>query len=141
MSATIRVVGYGVRVVKHLTFEAIEHIQAASKVLYFPTIMSEMQWLLERLQVGQHEDLSPLYFDGGRDVENYERVVTKVVSDARLYGDVAFLLPGHPRIGVTPLSWLEGNHQYSDIEVKVSEGVSSFDTMINDLKRDPLEHG
>jgi uncharacterized protein YabN with tetrapyrrole methylase and pyrophosphatase domain len=87
------------------------------------------------------EDLTPYYVDGDVDNRNYERIVGRVVEAAHEHGDVALLMAGHPRVGVTLVSLLERRAAEGEILVTVLEGVSSFDAMLNELRRDPLEHG
>lgn len=137
----IRVIGAGVQLVKHLTLDALSHLTQVKKVLFFPSIAGETERLLTKLGVTLYEDLSILYHDGDEDVNNYERIVMRVAFEARRLGDVALLLPGHPRLGVTTLTWFETKPQFSDFEILVVAGISCFDTLINDLKRDPLTQG
>jgi hypothetical protein len=137
----VRVCGVGIRAAQHITVETINHIKAARHVLYFPTAPGELEWLFKRLGQDSIESIASLYVDGDIDTVNYERIVTRVLEAAREKEDVAFVMSGHPRVGVTTLAWLESRMGTHGADVVVSEAVSSFDAMMNDLKRDPLEHG
>lgn len=133
----IRFAGYGIRGFAQLTLEAIEEIRASKKVLY----LGQKDHYFDQLNIADSESLSSLYKNGSNDLENYNRILDKILKDAESYGDVCVLYPGHPRVGVTVLQWLEKLKVKGEIELRVIPGISSFDTMMNDLSRDPLEKG
>lgn len=138
---TIYVIGGGVCLANHLTLEAVATLARARKVLFFPSVKGETEATLEAMGQRSFEDLTPLYVEGARDYDNYNRVAAKVVAEARVGGDVVLLLPGHPRVGVSTVKILEKKAVAAGFRVKTLVGVSSFDTMINDLEVDPLEEG
>lgn len=51
------------------------------------------------------------------------------------------LVPGNPRLGVSWIDDLEKSKHDGLIQLRIVDGISSFDTMITDLGRDPLEKG
>jgi hypothetical protein len=136
--STIWIVGSGIRGTIQLTLEAIERLRAVEEVLFFPSGDLDADWLACVARVSCATDLSSDYLDGAVDTDNYARIVDRVVAAARSRGEVALLMPGHPRVGVTLTNLLEDESALPDIRVRAIEGVSSFDTMLNDLRRDPL---
>jgi len=137
----LSIVGLGIRGTQQLSLEGVKSIQAAKKVCYLPATPRELEATLKDLGVHGAEDLISLYQDGDQDNTNYERIFSKVVKDCQDFGHVALLVPGHPRVGVTLVQWFETRQEALGLELDVLPGISSFATMINDLKRDPLERG
>jgi uncharacterized protein YabN with tetrapyrrole methylase and pyrophosphatase domain len=133
----IRVVGAGIRGIAQLTLEALAALRQAPKVL----VLGVDADALASVGLPDAESLSSLYREGARDEDNYQRIRRRVYAAARQYGEVALLVSGHPRVGVTFLQWLEQDRKTRPFALEVIEGISSFDTMINDLRRDPLERG
>ncbi|WP_206918487.1 SAM-dependent methyltransferase [Alicyclobacillus suci] len=137
----VYVIGAGIRGRKHLTLEAISFLKQASLVLFFPCETISKDWLENNLGVACAESLHALYQDGARDEDNYTRIVNRILESANEVSTVAVLMPGHPRVGVTWIADLEIAKYNGNIQLRVVDGISSVDTMISDLKRDPLEHG
>lgn len=137
----IRVIGFGVKGYSQITLEAINHLRSSKKVLYFPNSTDNAELFFSHFNIVTFESLSYLYIDGAKDIENYQRVISKLLDEVRTLEDIALLMPGHPRLGVTILRWLEKKVMDTDIKIETIPGISSFDTMVNDLKVDPLEQG
>lgn len=135
----LRVIGTGIKGINHLTMESISHFQTCKKtLLYFP-----QQELIAYFRENNlfNEDITYLYKHGGVDKNNYEEIVNRVLSEVADYHDVSFCLPGHPGFGVSLLKTLKTRCKEQAINLSVSIGVSSFDTMVDDLSLDPIEHG
>ncbi|MED4935970.1 MULTISPECIES: SAM-dependent methyltransferase [Heyndrickxia] len=137
----ITIIGAGVRGRKQLTLESIKIIRESSYVLYFPIEDKLHDWLTNSIGVKNAESLSDLYKNGAQDLENYKRIVSKIIEVSSKFKDVAVLVPGHPYIGVSWIKSLNKMAMENLIHLNVIEGISSFDTMISDLKIDPLDHG
>jgi uncharacterized protein YabN with tetrapyrrole methylase and pyrophosphatase domain len=137
----VYIIGAGIRGRRQLTLEALAHLQRAGAVLFFPQAGITEAWLTQVLGVPEAVDLTPYYSDGGRDRDNYSLIADVVANAARRVGTVCMLMPGHPRFGMTMTTMLDGDPRFADIAVRTVEGVSSFDTMLCDLRRDPLTHG
>lgn len=137
----ITVVGGGIRGATQLSLEGASALKTARQVYFLTGSAQEVQSTLTQLGISGAHDLLSLYVDGAADKANYQTIFNRLVSDCRQYGHIAFLVPGHPRIGVSVVQMLEKQHEALGIELEVLPGISSFATMINDLKRDPLERG
>jgi hypothetical protein len=138
MLPVVRIVGAGVRGPKGVTLEAIVHLRLAKKVLFFPSAGITSEWLLQSLGVLRVEDLSATYQDGGVDVENYARIVSRVTTAAHRLRDVAYLCSGNPWLGSTVVGRLNQIAVAGQIRLRRCDGVSSLDAMMADLGRDPL---
>lgn len=137
----VNVVGLGVRGRKQITLESLNIIRNSSFVLYFPIEHKLHNWLIEYLDVKNLESLESLYRHGDIDIENYMRITDKIINISKEFGDVTVLLPGHPYVGVTWIKMLNKLASDEVIRLNIFDGISSFDTMITDLKIDPLDHG
>jgi uncharacterized protein YabN with tetrapyrrole methylase and pyrophosphatase domain len=87
------------------------------------------------------EDLGLLYLEGATDDDNYARIYRRLLRAAADYGDIAVLVPGHPRVGVTFATWLSADAQNGSIRLQTTPGVSSLDGMLVATNRDALERG
>ena len=137
----LAIIGLGICGTQQLSLEGKARLLQARKVGCLPTIPLTLHESLGNFGLPPIEDFGAFYRDGDVDEVNYQRLFDKVVADCRKYGDVALLVPGHPRIGVTLVQWLELRKQELQLKLEVFPGISSFDTMINDLSHDPLERG
>ncbi|MCC5661376.1 hypothetical protein LC608_31370 [Nostoc sp. XA010] len=137
----LAVIGLGICGTQQLSLEGRNRLLQSKKIGCLPIVPSTLCESLGELGIPPIEDLGTLYQDGDVDEVNYQRLFDKVIADCCKYENVALLVPGHPRIGVTLVQWLEARKQELQIELEVFPGISSFDTMINDLSRDPLERG
>ena len=135
----LRVVGSGVKGAHHLTDEAKLNLDASKKVLYLGSIEGFDE--LAKSRNWHAEDISSLYVNGSLDQSNYENILNKVTSDLESYEDVCLVLLGHPRLGVTIVQELQARNENSLFQLNVLPGISSFDTIINDIGYDPLEEG
>jgi hypothetical protein len=132
------IVGTGIKRPQQLTLEGVTAIKNAKRVLHITATEQAIEALLDRLGAANRRSLEELYRVGTLDQDNYERLTREVVQEVEQWGDVALLLYGHPRLGVSVTRMLEDKLPGN---VLVLPATSSFDTMINDLHRDPLERG
>ncbi|MEU3312974.1 SAM-dependent methyltransferase [Streptomyces sp. NPDC006662] len=138
--AVVRLVGAGIFPQRDLSIGGREALMNASKVLYvnFP---GAREWLRE-LGLAHVEDIAGRYKDGAQDRANYTSMLDAVVSAAREFGDVTYLMQGHPNLGVTLTQEIfRLADDEDDLRVEVIPGISSLDTMMLDLRMDMLERG
>lgn len=137
----ITVLGLGIKSVHHLTLESVLLLRSAKKVLAYcgPSVISE----LEAIGVANIEGIKELCDEstGESGEEKYAPIYMKILEVAQTIDDIVVLIPGHPRVGVTLLNWLDARAAENTFSLDVLPGISSFDTMLVDLKRDPLERG
>lgn len=134
----INIVGCGVNVLDHLTLNAITVLGHSELVLALVT-NAEIEILSKYcLNI---INITPLYKDGDKDTENYYRIYKNTLSHLNHFNNISLLVPGHPRLGVTLTQLFEIQSEKNNYTINVIPGISSFDTMLNDLKIDPLERG
>ena len=138
---TVYAVGAGVRGIKQLTLESISILSKVDKVLFFPFETITSDWLHDKLKLKNVESLANLYVDGDTDWNNYDRVTKHIIENAANYQEIAVLMPGHPRLGVSWIKKLNNIKNKYKIDLVCIEGISSFDTMFNDMSKDPLDQG
>lgn len=134
----LHIIGTGIKRPLQLTLEGLHALQRADKVLHLTGTTEPMEALFRELGVRQPVALDSLYEHGAVDGVNYERLADAVVAQVQTCESVALLIYGHPRVGVSLTSMLEAR---LGSLVSVIPAPSSFDTMINDLRRDPLHRG
>lgn len=133
------IAGLGIKDLKQMTLEAYKEILSAEEVLYLGCEPREHIPEISSWNVKSVRSILELYVDGDVDDNNYTRLQREVSKAAQRNYKTVLLVPGHPLIGVTLVQRLL-KHPY-EFKVRVLPGISSFDTMINDLQRDPLEKG
>ncbi|KTC98353.1 methylase, partial [Legionella feeleii] len=85
--------------------------------------------------------IKTLYVDGDKDIDNYYRIYRKTISYLKDFKNISLLVAGHPRFGVTLTQLFEIQASKENYILNVNPGISSLDTMLIDLKIDPLERG
>ena len=133
------VAGLGIKDLLQMTIEARQALLEADQVLYLGTEPERHLPQLEGWGIKNIRSILELYVNGDVDDQNYQRLYQETLRTAQAHARTVLIVPGHPRIGVTLVQRLVKNPQ--DLDVQVLPGISSFDTMINDLARDPLEKG
>lgn len=137
----IKFVGCGVLGCRQMTLEGLEAISTANKLLYFQLTDDEIKHLSRFVTLPPCESIDDAYHDQGIDQENYERLRRRVMEAAATYADVAILIQGHPLVGVSLIKMIQQEQQNHNFELKIIAGISSFDTMMIDVLKDPLERG
>lgn len=135
----LTVAGLGIKDLLQMTIEAQQALRKADEVLYLGTEPAHHLPQMKMWGVKNIRSILELYTDGEIDDCNYQRLYDETICAAQKNQKTVLVVPGHPRIGVTLVQRLVKNSQ--DFDLKILPGVSSFDTMINDLALDPLEKG
>lgn len=137
----ITVAGLGIRETKQLTLETLQVLRESKRVLVLPITGGASLLELQALIGKEINNIQSLYQEGAIDTDNYQNIIDATLKAGRDFGEVTLLVPGHPRIGVTLVNWLEVLKTSIGFELKVLPAISSFCTIINDLRFDPLERG
>lgn len=135
----ISVIGSGMTGISQITKDGFDVINNSKIVLWIGSIFGLNDYLIQRNT--NCEDLSHLYEDGGVDLDNYTRIIDRLMTHLNIYEDICLVVPGHPRVGVTIVQLLQQRSKNDGFEFRCYPGISSFDAMINDLGIDPLEEG
>lgn len=137
----LSIVGRGIRPLEHLTLAGVRALKSAEVVFGIEPDVESWAVLAEEFDLPRIERLDFLYKDGHTDLENYQSFFSFIKDIIGMYEHVALVVAGHPRLGVSVSQWLSSPEITSEVELKFIEGISSFDTMFNDLRLDPLERG
>lgn len=136
----LTIVGRGVDPAKHLTLDAIRALRSADRILGIEPEHETWLQLRAEFDLPEIESVASLYQDKANDFDNYRRFIDYALELTRRHSNVALLVAGHPRLGVTFLQLLS-RMAPADVDVRVIEGISSFDVMMNLLAIDALERG
>jgi hypothetical protein len=135
----LRVIGAGMLGVAHLTSEGREALQKSGRVFWIGSVPGLAALLQAQGVPG--ESLASLYLNGAADVDNYARIKQRLLASLAQGEDVALVVPGHPRVGVSIVQELQAAADDGAIRLECHPGISSFDAMLNDIRMDPLEEG
>jgi uncharacterized protein YabN with tetrapyrrole methylase and pyrophosphatase domain len=137
----LSLIGRGLRPWEHLTLAGLRALKQADVVLGIEPDHGAWQALTQEFSIPAVKPIDFLYRDGASDEANYRAFERFILDVCDHYEHVAFVVAGHPRLGVSIARWLSEKSLPEHIELEVIEGISSFDTMFNDLATDPLEKG
>ncbi len=134
------IAGLGLQTVTQITREVEEVIRLSREVLFLDTGVAT-RVLLETLC----PRLTPLYEQSYSEerprIDAYEHVAARVVDAALDHPPVTFAIHGHPLIAAhPPFLILELAHAL-ELQVTVLPGISAIDTILADLRLDPVVHG
>lgn len=135
---TINFIGLGVKTIRQLTLEALDVLNKSNLILYLGTNPKSDISEISKITGREVQNIFSLYKSGDVDTINYKRLFDAVLSAVNVKKEISVVVHGHPRVGVSLVQMLE---RLTSIQVNVLAGISSFDAMINDLKRDPIEKG
>lgn len=138
--AKINIIGRGIDPAKHLTLSAIKLLQKSDKIIGIEYEKGFWNELRNEFNIPEIEDISHLYSTDDVDINNYFRFIDLVLDYSLTFSNLALLIPGHPRLGVTFIELLK-EQAPKTTEFEIIEGISSFDVMISGLNLDPLEQG
>ncbi|MHB1221973.1 MAG: SAM-dependent methyltransferase [Gammaproteobacteria bacterium] len=136
---TLRIIGSGMRGIHHLTQESIKNLMQAKKILWLGATEGLKEFIIQNNLNG--EDITYFYENGALDSDNYLRIKNRVLEELDNLADVALVVLGHPRLGVSIVQEFQQDANSGSFNLNVLPGISSFDTMINDLNIDPIEEG
>lgn len=132
------IAGLGVRAVDQVTREVERALRASREVLYLDAGVATKAYL---------EGLCPrvtslfAYSQERPRLSAYEHMAVLVIQAALEHPPVTFLVHGHPLVGAhAPFLVLEMARAL-DLRVEILPGVSALDTLLTDLRLDPVIHG
>jgi uncharacterized protein YabN with tetrapyrrole methylase and pyrophosphatase domain len=126
-------VGLGINSHLQITTEAYQVLEAADVAFALIDDESLMEMLSKRVET---HDLAALYPDSGLRRDVYARITEHVVAEAQKRCRTAFVVHGHPLFLVSASERLIDAATSVGIEVFVLAAVSSFDTVMADLRED-----
>ncbi|HEY2013575.1 MAG TPA: SAM-dependent methyltransferase [Bryobacteraceae bacterium] len=134
------IAGLGLQTVGQVTREVEQALRSSSEVLYLDTGVATRPYL---------QSLCPrvtsLYEDSYREdrprVSAYEHMAIRVIEAALDRPPVTFAIHGHPLVAAYPPFLVLELAKALGLRVEVLPGISAIDTVLADLRIDPVLHG
>ena len=134
------IAGLGLQTVAQTTREVEAAIRSSREVLFLDTGVATKSFL-ETLCPRVTPLYEQSYSEGRPRVNAYEHMAARVVDAALDHPLVTFAIHGHPLIAAhPPFLILELAHAL-ELQVTVLPGISAIDTILADLRLDPVVHG
>jgi hypothetical protein len=134
------IAGLGLQTVAQITREVEAAIRLSREVLFLDTGVATKAFL-ETLCPRATPLYEQSYSEGRPRVNAYEHMAARVVDAALDHPPVTFAIHGHPLIAAhPPFLILELAHAL-ELRVTVLPGISAIDTILVDLRLDPVVHG
>jgi uncharacterized protein YabN with tetrapyrrole methylase and pyrophosphatase domain len=126
--------GSGIKGALHFTVETVQALRACRRVFVLHSDQSAIESVREHC--AQVEDLAPLYDGQTLRDDVYHEISRRLVESAFDSAPVAFLVHGHPLFLVSATEYTLELAEHHDLRVSVLPAVSSFDTLLCDLRID-----
>jgi hypothetical protein len=136
----IWIAGLGLTTVGQVTREVEQAMRASREVLYLDTGVATRQFL-EMLCPRLTSLYEESYAEAGARVGAYEHMAVRVVEAALDHPPVTFALHGHPLVAAHPPFLVLELAKALELRVEVLPGISAIDTILADLRLDPVVHG
>jgi hypothetical protein len=134
------IAGLGIQTVGHVTREVEQAIRDSREVLYLDTGAATRPFL-----EGLCPRVTPLYWQSYSEerlrVGAYEHMAISVIDAALDHAPVTFAIHGHPLVAVHAPFLVLQLARALDLRVEVLPGISGIDTVLADLRIDPVVEG
>ncbi len=129
---SLTILGTGIEVVSHITFESLDKIKKAAKLFYLVNDKILEEWLLRQnpggISLAHH-------YKTNLDREKIYSNITSEVSGEVIAGNcVTLVFYGHPCVFVRPMRLLINALEPKGHQVKILPAVSALDALLADLK-------
>ncbi len=136
----IWIAGLGIQTAAQLTREVEDAIRSSREVLYLDTGVATRS-LLEALCPRVISLYDESYSEERPRVSAYEHMAARVVEAALDHPPVTFAIHGHPLVAAHPPFLVLDLAAALELSVTVLPGISAIDTILADLRIDPIVHG
>jgi uncharacterized protein YabN with tetrapyrrole methylase and pyrophosphatase domain len=133
------VVGTGIQLARHLTWEARVEIERSSKFLYLVADPATEEWV-RRLN-STAESLADCYVEGESRAVAYAAMVERMLAPVRSGMTVCAAFYGHPGVFVYPSHEAIRRARAEGLEARMLPGISAEDCLFADLGIDPARSG
>lgn len=137
---TLNIIGRGLSPIHHLTLQGIRALKSADQIFGIEPDQSSWNLIQDEFKFKDIVDISNLYQCGAKDQDNYNGFISFITRTLETSHNVALLIAGNPRFGVSFVQMLSQN-PIPGVKIQIIDGISSFDVMFNDLALDPIEQG
>jgi hypothetical protein len=134
------IAGLGLTTAGQVTREVEQALRASREVLYLDAGVATREYL-QNLCPRVTSLYEESYAEEAARVGAYEHMAARTVAAALDHPPVTFAIHGHPLVAAhAPFLILELGHAL-DLRVEVLPGISAIDTILADLRLDPVVHG
>jgi Tetrapyrrole (Corrin/Porphyrin) Methylases len=136
----IWIAGLGLTTVGQVTREVEQALRASREVLFLDTGVATREFLRSLCPrvTSLYEES---YSEAGARVNAYEHMAVRVVEAALDHPPVTFAIHGHPLVAAHPPFLVLELAKALELRVEVLPGISAIDTILADLRLDPVVHG
>jgi hypothetical protein len=134
------IAGLGIQTVNQVTPEVEQALRASREILYLDTGVATKRYL-EGLCPRVTSLFEQSYGENRPRLNAYEHMAIRVLEAALDHPPVTFAIHGHPLIAVHPPFLVLELANALGVRVKVLPGTSAIDTLVADLRIDPVVHG
>ncbi len=136
----IYIAGLGMQTVTQITREVQDACRSSTEILYLDTGIATRTFL-ETLCPRVTPLFDESYARDASRVSAYHHVAARVIEAALDHPPVTLALHGHPLVAAVPPFLVLELAAALDLRVTVLPGISALDTMLADLRLDPVVHG
>src|SRR5271157_4892793 len=134
------IAGLGIQTVNQVTREVEQALRASREILYLDTGVATQRYL-EGLCPRVTSLFEQSYGEDRPRINAYEHMAIRVLEAALDHPPVTFAIHGHPLIAVHPPFLVMEMANALGLRVEVLAGISAIDTILADLRIDPVVHG
>lgn len=138
-TASLIVVGAGIKAMAHVTAEATANIEQADKVLYLVNEPLMKTWL--HTLNGNAESLDELYTKYITREQSYAAITQYILAEVRKGQRVCVVIYGHPTVFAKPALDAVVAAKQEKIPAHILPGISAEDCLFADLQINPGSHG
>ncbi|MBV9575852.1 MAG: hypothetical protein JO149_04440 [Gammaproteobacteria bacterium] len=138
-TASLVVVGSGIKFLSHLTHEAKIYITQSDQVLYLVNDPA-MKELIKTLNP-KSQSLDSLYMKCDSRLDSYNAIADFILETVRQNKHVCVVLYGHPCVFAQPALNAAIQTKKEGIDTKILPGISALDCLFSDLLINPASHG
>jgi len=134
MATSLYLLGSGITSPIHMTVETRQALQICKKVFVLhadATVIRHIEALGPEVV-----DVADMYDGLTTRRDAYNAIADRVIREAALTPPVAFLVHGHPLFLVSASEYMVSLAEQESIETRILPGISSFDTLMCDLRID-----
>jgi uncharacterized protein YabN with tetrapyrrole methylase and pyrophosphatase domain len=139
MSGSLLIVGTGIQLARHVTYEARLAIERSQKVLFLVPDGATELWLKDLNPTA--ESLFSCYVEGEDFMKAYKTMVERILHYVRRGLSVCVALYGHPGVFVNPSHEAIKQARSEGYCAKMLPGISAEDCLFADLGLDPSDFG
>ncbi|MFG4634284.1 SAM-dependent methyltransferase, partial [Acinetobacter baumannii] len=136
MATNIYLLGSGILGSLHLTEETKQALQISKHIFVLNPDTSLIEDFKQTYSSAQVHDMAYLYKDELYRQDVYKKISEVIIATAKDNGPVSFIVHGHPLFLVSASEYTLDLAEENNLSVKILPGISSFDTLMCDLKID-----